>query len=251
MLAIKLKGMPRQPRYFIPHFPQHVITRGVNRQPVFFQRQDYDLYRQALHDAATDSGCHVHAYVLMTNHVHLLVTPTKERALPQMMQAMGRNYVQRLNKRYQRTGTLWEGRYKASLIQTDHYLLACQRYIELNPVRAGIVILPDAYPYSSYRHHAYGKTDPLITSHNIYIGLNANAEARQNAYRRLCSEALSQSLLDTLRTQTNSCTTIGNKQFRTQIAAMLGHELPTGKRGRPKKPGSGSNRFFRDYGQEK
>jgi putative transposase len=112
---------------------------------VFFQAQDYTLYRKALRDLP--KKCRVHAYVLMTNHVHLLVTPEQERSLPLMMQAMGRNYVQRLNVGYQRTGTLWEGRYKASLVQSDYYLLACQRYIELNPVRAGIVAAPGDYPY--------------------------------------------------------------------------------------------------------
>ena len=228
--------MPRQPRYFIPKIPQHVIARGVDRQAVFFQAQDYSLYLQALREAASNSGCQIHAYVLMTNHVHLLATPQQERSLPLMMQAMGRNYVQRLNARYQRTGTLWEGRYKASLVQSDEYLLACQRYIELNPVRAGIVLAPGEYPYSSYAHHALGKPDPLLTPHALYIGLHPEQRARQYAYRTFFRDTLSEQLLARFRNNTNACTVIGNDRFKEQIATMLGRALPTGKRGRPRNP---------------
>jgi putative transposase len=228
--------MPRQPRYFIPHIPQHVIARGVDRQAVFFQDQDYQLYRQALKEAAVNSGCQVHAYVLMTNHVHLLITPERERSLPLLMQAMGRTYVQRLNARYQRTGTLWEGRYKASLVQSDEYLLACQRYIELNPVRAGMVAAPGDYPYSSYRYHALGSSDPLLTPHERYLTLDTTDTGRRQAYRSLFRDTLSEELLTRLRQNTNACTVIGNDRFKTQIAAMLGRAVPTGKRGRPKKP---------------
>jgi putative transposase len=227
--------VPRQPRYFLPDIPQHVIARGVDRQAVFFQAQDYALYLQALRDAAVDSQCQVHAYVLMTNHVHLLVTPEHKCSLPLMMQAMGRTYVQRLNVRYQRTGTLWEGRYKASLVQTERYLLACQRYIELNPVRAGIVAAPGEYPYSSYACHALGKDDPLLTPHDVYLNLSADRDARRRAYRALFSDELSEELLKRLRESTNACTVIGNKRFREQLASMLGREVPTGKRGRPKR----------------
>ena len=228
--------MPRQPRYFIPNIPQHVIARGIDRQAVFFQAQDYALYLAALREAAINSRCQVHAYVLMTNHVHLLVTPEQERSLPLMMQAMGRTYVQRLNARYQHTGALWEGRYKASLVQPDPHLLTCQRYIELNPVRAGMVAAPGEYPYSSYRHHALGKKDPLLTAHANYLGLHADRSARLKAYRDLFSDTLSESLLTRLRENTNACTVIGNDRFKEQIATMLGRAVPTGKRGRPKKP---------------
>lgn len=227
--------MPRQLRYFIPNIPQHVVARGIDRQAVFFQTRDYTLYRKALKDAAVSSRCQVHAYVLMTNHVHLLVTPEQERSLPLMMQAMGRNYVQRLNARHRRSGTLWEGRYKASLVQTDQYLMACQRYIELNPVRAGLVAAPGEYPYSSYRLHALGKEDPLLTPHANYLALHTDPAGRRNAYRALFSDMLSEELLTRLRESTNSCSVIGNEQFGRQIAAMLGRAIPTGKRGRPPK----------------
>jgi len=227
--------MPRQPRYFIPSIPQHVIARGIDRQAVFFQEKDYTLYRRALRQAAISSRCQVHAYVLMTNHVHLLVTPEQKHSLPLMMQAMGRNYVQRLNARYQRTGTLWEGRYKASLVQTDRYLLACQRYIELNPVRAGMVESPGQYPYSSYAHHALGRDDPLLSPHANYLGLHTDPVARRHAYRALFRESLSEDLLIRLRSNTNACAVIGNDRFKEQVATMLGRDVPTGKRGRPKK----------------
>lgn len=227
--------MPRQPRYFIPGIPQHVIARGNDRQAVFFRERDYKRYRRALRDAALDSGCQVHAYVLMTNHVHLLVTPERKGSLPLMMQAMGRTYVQPLNACYQRSGTLWEGRYKASLVQTDEYLLACQRYIELNPVRAGMVEAPGDYRYSSYRHHALGIEDPLLTPHSVYLALHAQPSARRYAYRNLFRDTLSEELLVQVRHCTNACGVIGSDQFREQIAAMLGRAVPTGKRGRPRK----------------
>jgi putative transposase len=227
--------MPRQPRFFIPDIPQHVIARGVDKQAVFFHQQDYGLYRKALRDSAIDSGCQIHAYVLMTNHVHLLVTPLQDRSLPLMMQAMGRNYVQRLNTRYERTGTLWEGRYRASPVQTDGYFLACQRYIELNPVRSGMVATPGEYPYSSYRNHAQGDEDSLLTSHSCYLELHAEPSERLKVYRHLFSDALNDEILTQLRESTNACTVIGNDRFKEQIATMLGRRISTGKRGRPKK----------------
>ena len=226
--------MPRQCRYFIPGIPQHVITRGVDRQAVFFHEEDYTLYLKALQDAAARNECLIHAYVLMTNHVHLLVTPGRERSLPLMMQAMGRNYVQRLNVRYGRTGTLWEGRYKASLVQDSSYLLTCQRYIELNPVRARMVAAPGEYPYSSYPFHAVGTDDAMITAHACYLDLAADPSARQQAYRKLFHNLIDEELLTRIRKNTNACGVIGDSRFKEQIEAMLGRTVPTGKRGRPR-----------------
>ena len=153
------------------------------------------------------------------------------------MQAMGRNYVQRLNARYRRTGTLWEGRYKASLIQDTNYLLTCQRYIELNPVRARIVVAPGDYPYSSYAYHATGVDDVLITAHACYLDLAGDCAARRAAYRRLFQDLLDEKLLTRIRKNTNACGVIGDKRFKEQIEAMLSRRVPTGKRGRPKKRG--------------
>lgn len=227
--------MPRQCRYFIPNVAQHVITRGIDRQAVFFHQQDYALYREALQDAAATNDCLVHAYVLMTNHVHLLVTPLQERSLPLMMQAMGRHYVQRLNARYRRTGTLWEGRYKASPVQDSSYLLACQRYIELNPVRACMVVAPIDYPYSSYAYHAAGVDDVLITAHQCYMSLAGDRASRQAAYRALFHDVIDEKFLARIRKTTNACGVIGDDRFTKQIEAMLGRRVPTGKRGRPTK----------------
>ncbi len=227
--------MPRQPRYFIPNIPQHVIQRGVDRQAVFFKHEDYQLYLKSLYTAANLYQCHIHAYALMTNHTHLLITPGESRSLPLLMQAMGRTYVQALNKQYERTGTLWEGRYKASLIQSDNYLLACYRYIELNPVRAGIVSSPEDYTYSSYRHNALGQPDELIVTHSVYDKLADNPAQRQAAYRRLFSDTITPELLSLIRKTTNACLVLGNDRFKDEIESMLGRSVRPGKNGRPKK----------------
>jgi putative transposase len=227
--------MPRQPRYFVPGLPQHVIQRGVDRRAVFFQPDDYALYRRSLLAAARKYNCRIHAYVLMTNHTHLLITPGHARALPLLMQAMGRTYVQELNKQYARTGTLWEGRYKASLVQDDNHLLICQRYIELNPVRAGMVPAPGAYPWSSYRHNAAGQSDPLITPHAVYHALASDPQQRQAHYRALFADALTPATLRLIRDTTNACRVLGNDKFKDQIENMLGRSVRPGQGGRPRK----------------
>lgn len=226
--------MPRQPRYFVPDVAQHVITRGVDKQAVFFHHRDYVLYLDALRKTSAEHECAIHAYVLMVNHVHLLVTPANERSLPLMMQAMGREYVQRVNARYKRTGTLWEGRYKACLVDNDEYFLTCQRYIELNPVRAGIVATPGEYPYSSYRHHAMGSANTLLSQHICYKSLHSSPVYRPKAYRNLFRNNFSDEALQTIRFNTNACSYIGSERFKKQIEAMLGRTLATGRRGRPR-----------------
>jgi putative transposase len=227
--------MPRQPRYFIPNIPQHVIQRGVDRQAVFFSAQDYELYIETLRASASHYDCSIHAFVLMTNHTHLLITPGTERSLPLLMQAMGRGYVQKLNRRYNRTGTLWQGRYKACLIQDDPYLLTCYRYIELNPVRAGIVRLPGDYRYSSYRHNATGESDALLTAHPVYQSLAATQEKRLAAYRALFADEIAPELLELVRNTTNACRVLGNDKFKDQVETMLGRSVRPGKSGRPPK----------------
>ena len=212
--------MPRQPRYFIPDIPQHIIQRGVDHQAVFFESGDYDLYLRSLSDAAQSYNCQIHAYVLMTNHTHLLVTPGNKRTIPLVMQAMGRSYVQRLNKKYNRTGTLWQGRYKASLVQNDTYLLACHKYIELNPVRAGLVSAPGAYPYSSFAHNANGESDSLLTFHKTYEALAYTAQDRMAAYRRLFHDSVAPEMLSTIRETTNACLVLGSDRFKDEIETM-------------------------------
>lgn len=226
--------MPRQPRYFLPGFPQHVIQRGVNRQVVFFQSDDYDLYRRALAKSAEQCDCEVHAYVLMSNHTHLLITPDTQRSLPRLMQAMGRFYVQTINKKYNRTGPLWQGRYKASLVQDDLYLLTCQRYIELNPVRANIVASPGDYSYSSYVCNAHGIADDLVTPHSVYMSLAAEPQERLAAYRQLFDNRIGPEQLEELRNSTNACQVLGNDRFKDQIESMLGRSVRAGRDGRPR-----------------
>lgn len=227
--------MPRQPRYFVPNMPQHVIQRGVDRQAVFFRAQDYELYLETLRTAASRYDCAIHAFVLMTNHTHLLITPGTERSLPLLLQAIGRGYVQKLNRKYDRTGTLWQGRYKASLIQDDRYLLTCYRYIELNPVRAGIVRLPGDYRYSSYHHNATGRPDALLTAHPVYQSLATTRECRLAAYRALFADEIAPELLELVRNTTNACQVLGGEKFKDQIEAMLGRSVRAGKPGRPPK----------------
>lgn len=152
--------MARPPRLEIPGVPLHVIQRGNNRAACFFGDIDRRFYLRCLAQSAVRRGCEIHAYVLMTNHVHLLVTPSEAGAVGAMLQDVGRRYVRVINTLHNRTGTLWEGRFKSSLVDTETYLLSCHRYIELNPVRAGIVTHPAAYPWSSYQHYAAGKINP-------------------------------------------------------------------------------------------
>lgn len=177
--------MARLPRLSLPGIPQHVIQRGNNRSACFFAEDDYRYYLDCLKDAVERYGVAVHAYVFMTNHVHLLLTPTDETGITRTIQTLGRRYVRYINQTYRRTGTLWEGRYQASLIDSDRYLLTCYRYIELNPVRAAMVETSEAYPWSSHRTNALGQPDPLLTPHPEYRRLGRTQAERQQAYQAL------------------------------------------------------------------
>jgi len=227
--------MPRQPRYYLPGIPQHVITKGVDRQATFFSEEDYALFKQALVRNANRYGAAIHAYVLMTNHVHLLLTPQGKRSIAQILQGLGRDFVQRINRQYGRTGTLWQSRYKASLVQDDLYLLQCQRYIELNPVRAGMVADPANYPYSSYRHNAFGDDDAVVSPHPVYQNLAQDDSERHQRYRDLFQEALDRQVLNNIRRTTNACLVLGNDAFKDQIEAMLKRRVRPAKIGRPRK----------------
>jgi putative transposase len=195
--------MARLPRLAAAGYPHHVIQRGNDRQPVFREDADYARYLAWLRELATVHGVAVHAYVLMPNHVHLLVTPPTAQALSKMMQSLGRRYVRWFNDKYGRTGTLWEGRFRSSVIEAERYLLACSRYIELNPVRAGIVDSPESYRWSSYAHHAGMLVDPIVTDHSIVWALGNTPFERQTAYRRLFESELPWEELEALRAATN------------------------------------------------
>ena len=227
--------MPRQQRYRLPGVPQHVIQRGNNRQVTFFDEGDYLHYLEDLQDAAEKWDCEIHAYVLMTNHVHLLMTPNQEEGIAKVMQSVGRKYVRYINGVYRRSGTLWEGRYKSSVIQSDRYLLTCYRYIELNPVRAGMVENPGDYRWSSYRFNAYGQPDRLVTTHPEYLKLGADESERHHAYRELFRHKIDTEQLHQIRDTLQQCRVLGNDRFRSEVETALAIKATPGKRGRPRK----------------
>ncbi len=169
----------------LPGYTYHVVQRGNNRQVCYFADDDYQFYQECMMLAGKKYRCDIHAYVLMTNHVHLLVTPRVEEGLSRFMQSIGRRYVRYVNDIYKRTGTLWEGRYKSSVIDTDRYLLTCYRYIELNPVRAGITQRPSEYQWSSARWHGLGERNKIIKDHPLYVALGVTSDERQARYREL------------------------------------------------------------------
>lgn len=223
--------MARLPRFVIPDQPQHVIVRGNNRSEIFCADADYQFYLEKLQLACDKHDCKLHAYVLMTNHVHLLITPHAEDGLGKVMQMLGRYYVQYFNYTYQRTGTLWEGRYKATLIDSEAYLLTCMRYIELNPVRANMVAHPSDYPWSSYSFNALGQSNKLLSSHLEYLHLGRSDEARQAAYRQLFKYRLAESSMDEIRLATNKAWVLGSDIFKQRIQMRLERRVEPSARG--------------------
>ena len=217
--------MARLPRNVVPGLPVHVIQRGNNRQAVFFADSNYRLYLDSLRMAVERAGCAVHAYVLMTNHVHLLVTPSAAQGLSRLMQSVGRRYVRYVNGMYKRTGTLWEGRFKSAVVDSDRYLLTCMRYIEMNPVRAGMVGAPGEYRWSSYAVNALGGSNSLITPHPLYEALGNDTHARRAAYQGLFGDDAGADELAVIRAATETGTPIGNDRFRSEIAAMLNRRV--------------------------
>ena len=213
--------MARLPRIVIPGQPLHVIQRGNNRQAIFFATADYHKYLDVLREARNKYGCMIHAYVLMTNHVHLLVTPEQSDSVSQMMQGLGRSYVRYINSVYRRSGTLWEGRYKSALIDSECYLMTCSRYIELNPVRAGMVSDPGGYQWSSYRANALGAVDQCVSPHGLYQALGGNDDQRQQAYRGLFAHQIDPVDITLLRNHTQQCTVVGSERFQEEIHQML------------------------------
>ena len=227
--------MPRKARMFLAGVPCHVISRGNNRDACFFAEDDYLFYLACLSDACDKYNVSVHAYVLMTNHVHLLLTPAASDGIPAVMQSVGRRYVQYINKTYRRTGTLWEGRYKASLVDVEDYLLACYRYIELNPVRACMVEHPADYRWSSYAVNAGLKSRGKLLAHDVFQRLGDNSESRSHAYRELFSTELEKGMIHDIQRASTFSTPLGSSRFREQVERALGRNLGYAKRGRPVK----------------
>lgn len=235
--------MPRRARIHLPEVPLPIVQHGRKREACFFLDEDYDVYLTCLSNALRATGCQLHAYVLMTNHVHLLLTPPADvESVPRLLIMLGRRYVQYINKAYRRTGTLWDSRYKSSSIQTEAYLLQCQRYIELNPVRAGLVDDPVHYCWSSYRGHAFGAGDPvaglsqpLVTPHPLVLALGDDDASRQAAYRALFRSELDREAISQIRLALNQCQPLGDSQFLDRIEQMTGVRREARPRGRPRK----------------
>lgn len=228
-----LRCMARSPRFDLPGIPQHVVQRGNNRLPCFLDDDDRQHYLQCLSASLERFRCALHAYVLMDNHVHLLITPGEAGALPRLMHTFARNYACRFNDRHERTGTLWEGRYKACVVDSIRYFLACCRYIELNPVRAWMVAHPGAYAWSSWRAHVGERTDPLLTPHAEYLALGPDPAARAKAYRALSAEMLSAELVGEIRCYLAQERALGSDRFRAWVEARTGRFSTVRAAGRP------------------
>jgi len=217
--------MPRPLRLFLPGVATHLIQRGGNRSPCFRRESDYVVYLLHLRDLSLKLGCAVHAYCLMTNHVHLLISPGTAEAGKALMKDLGQRYAQYFNRTYRRTGPLWDGRYRSCVAESARYVIACYRYIELNPVRAGIVDHPAQYRWSSYRANAEGQDDGLASPHAEFLGLGLDLETRRRTYRALFGDALETSLIEGIRTATNGGYPLASDAFKAQIAAAFGCKI--------------------------
>jgi putative transposase len=225
--------MARFPRISPVDVPVHVIQRGNNRQVCFAADQDYLTYIAWLTDYAKRCRVDIHAWVLMSNHVHLLCTPRREGSLSQLMQSLGRCYVRYFNREYLRSGTLWEGRYRSCLVQEDTYLLEVCRYIETNPVRAGLVASPDEYRWSSYQVNALGNPSDLCTHHAAYLALGLNDTERQAHYCALFDRYVDDELLAEIGAAAHKGLALGNERFKEEIELLTGGRVTPKKRGRP------------------
>ena len=236
--------MPRRGRLSIPGIQWHIVQRGNNRGPCFFAPEDYRYYLDLLKKASRLHQCAVHAYVLMTNHVHLLLTPHTETSAAKCMKAVAQMYTQFINRKYDRTGRLWEGRFKSCLTRDEHYVLICYRYIELNPVRAGMVSHPREYRWSSYRANGEGVADSIVTRHEHYLGLGSTDDARRETYRQLLASALDETALTGVRTATSGNYVLGSRSLQDEIARTSGRPAKPGRAGRPRTMKVGNSPHF-------
>ncbi len=225
--------MPRRLRVHFDGVPLHIVQRGHNREPCFFGEEDYYAYLHGLGEALTKQKCALHAYALITNHVHLLITPKHAENVPRLIIALGRRYGHYLNTTYRRSGPLWDSRYQSSLIQAETYLLTCQRYSELNPLRAARVDDPAHYRRTSYRAHALGQANPYLTLQPIYVALGVKDKQRQTAYRALFRTPMDKDAIDDLRLALNQNQPLGNRRFYAKIEKLTGERREAKPRGRP------------------
>ena len=225
--------MPRRPRIKLAGMPQHIVQRGINREACFYADEDYHCYLHWLKKSAADWGCAIHAYVLMTNHVHLLLTPETPDGPARLMQSLGRRYVQYINRSYRRSGSLWEDRYKSSVVQADNCLLRCMRYVELNPVRAAMVSDPAHYRWSSYRANGLGTLDEHVQPHPLYLSLAADEERRRSVYRALFRSELDDEAVAEIRLALAQSQPLGESRFAEAICKAARVRHCPARRGRP------------------
>lgn len=230
--------MARLPRLIVPQQPHHVIQRGNDRQLIFRDPGDYSVFLGRLWESAKQFKVAIHAYVLMSNHLHVLASPSDLIGLGRMMQRVGRHYVPYFNHKYERAGTLWQGRYKTTIIDSEEYFLTCCRYIELNPVRAGMVSNAADYPWSSYQHHIGMRTDTRITDHPLYWALGNTPFEREATYKALTEQALTPEELDRMRRSTTKGWALGSDQFKAQLEKLTLRRVSPAKGGRPFKRGT-------------
>jgi putative transposase len=231
--------MARLPRLTVPGYPHHIIQRGNNRQAIFSTTVDYELLLSLVDEHARKQQVAIHGYVLMSNHFHLLATPETAEGIPQMMQAVGRRYVRNYNLRQARSGTLWEGRYRSTLIQAERYLLACMVYMDLNPVRAAMVADPAEYPWSSFQHYIGRKVDKLITPHPLYWELGNTPFSRDEAYANLVRTGIGQDQQRLLTDATLRGWALGEPDYVADLQRRTERRVQRAQAGRPR-----SNRSF-------
>jgi putative transposase len=232
-------GMPNSRRFHLPSVPQHVVQRGNDRRPCFLVEADYAEFLLRLAGASRKYSVAVHAYALMPNHVHLLATPVAADGIGRMMQAVGSGYVKTFNARHGRTGTLWDGRYFGSLVGTDQYFWNCHRYIELNPVRAGLVLRPEEFRWSSHARNALGRPDPAVTPHPSYLALAHRIGDVATAYRRMFATALAESAVTEIRYRLHTERAYGDEAFVEKFEADSRRSLRSRGPGRPAKADAG------------
>lgn len=225
--------MPRRARMYLPDFPYHIVQRGNNREACFIEAENYQYYLELWKEVSLRYGVSVHAYCLMTNHIHVLATPLDKTSISNTMKVVGSRYAQYINKTYKRTGTLWEGRHRSSLVQTEKYFLTCSRYIELNPVAANMVKSPEEYKWSSYGINAWGD-ESWLKPHEEYIRLGVTPEKRCYTYRMLFNNHLDEMDVSLIRKAAHYCQPVGDDRFKEMIEKKHGIKIGLTRRGRPK-----------------
>ena len=227
--------MARQPRFSLPGQPQHIIQRGNNRQEIFNSDRDYRFYLDKLEEKSIEHQLYIHAYVLMPNHTHILATPCTDKSVTKVLQSLGRCYAQYYNYIHDRTGTLVEGRYRATIVETDTYLLNCYRYIELNPVRAGLAKYPSEYFWSSHRYNALGIVDKAITPHDKYLSLARKSSTCFHEYNKLFESTLDEKTIEEITESTNKSWVLGSKDYKKTIEKVLNRRTSPKPRGGDRK----------------